>query len=95
MSATRDYYPWHMKVQPDVTLCRVEDSELISTLAGNRCLTGMVGKATGRQTGKTLVEMRVVAGVIRKAGPCHVTAGRDVAEDRALGPLVPADIEGA
>jgi hypothetical protein len=43
---------------------------------------------------KSLIEMPVIAVVVREAGPGQVSARRDEAEDRALGDLVPADVEG-
>jgi hypothetical protein len=38
--------------------------------------------------------MGVIAVVVREAGPGQVSARRNETEDRALGHLVPADIEG-
>src|SRR5258708_34885023 len=47
------------------------------------------------QLRKPLIEMSVIAVVVREAGPGEVSARRDEAEDRALGDFMPADIAGA
>jgi hypothetical protein len=43
---------------------------------------------------RPVIEMPVIAVVVREAGPGQASARRDEAEDRALGDLVPADVEG-